>query len=268
MSIFDDLSKDSFFSRKATNKQTGGSARNKADVEAASDMTVRKKTDAEVASEFSAKKHEGGKESKGETSRNQTDREIASDIFARNQTGASGAPGMASGSMAGRDDAEFASDFDDNPNTGAVTDKKTAGTENTGVTGDTGMVDTGAGSDVTMKGKDTDAEFASDMAGFNRYSTQNYTHAGVTFSKLSEGEAKINYSGLLSQEGANEVIGVYGYGSNQNWENVSSVTLRKDPSGDFTATIPIVSGKNVNLAFKDTAENWDNNSGLNYTFVN
>ncbi len=114
-----------------------------------------------------------------------------------------------------------------------------------------------------------DEEIASDMmTETSQYGTQTYTHAGVVFNKISDREAKIDYTGLLKISGATEVTAVYGYGSNQNWENVSSVTLSKDASGRFIATIPIESGKNVNLAFKDAAQNWDNNSGLNYTFVN
>lgn len=115
-----------------------------------------------------------------------------------------------------------------------------------------------------------DTEFGSDMAGsgYSQYGTQTYSHAGVSFDKLSESEARISYSGLLSKSGADKVIGVYGYGSNQSWEDVSEVVLAKDYTGGFTATIPISRGKNINFAFKDSAENWDNNSGLNYTFVN
>lgn len=114
-----------------------------------------------------------------------------------------------------------------------------------------------------------DEEIASDyVTDRNQYGTQTYSHAGVAFNKLSDGEARIDYQGLLEKSGATEVTAVYGFGSNQNWENVSMVTLTKDASGKFVATVPIESGKNVNFAFRDPAQNWDNNSGLNYTFVN
>jgi hydrogenase maturation factor len=122
---------------------------------------------------------------------------------------------------------------------------------------------------VSFGSRMADEEIASDMmTETSQYGTQTYTHAGVAFNKISDREAKIDYTGLLQNSGATEVTAVYGYGSNQNWENVSTVTLSKDASGRFIATIPIESGKNVNLAFKDAAQNWDNNSGLNYTFVN
>jgi len=121
---------------------------------------------------------------------------------------------------------------------------------------------------MNPSGKNADTEFGSDMDGHGQYGTQTYTHAGVSFDKISDSMARITYSGLLAKSGADRVIGVYGYGSNQRWEDVSEVVMSKDSKGAFTATIPIVSGKNVNFAFKDSAENWDNNFGLNYTFVN
>lgn len=144
--------------------------------------------------------------------------------------------------------------------TGAATGTTAAGTTAAGTT---------AGG-MGLSGKSMNTEVASDMMGSNihQFGTQSYSNAGVSFHKISDREAKINYTGLLQQSGANNLTGVYGYGSNQNWENVSSVTFTKDTGGNFSATVPIQNGKNVNFAFKDAAENWDNNSGLNYTFVN
>jgi hypothetical protein len=112
-------------------------------------------------------------------------------------------------------------------------------------------------------------EYAEDLVSdVSRYGIQSYSKAGVTFEKLSETQGKISYSGLLAKCGAQEVCGVYGYGSNQNWENVSTIKLNKEAGDTFQAIIPVEQGKNINIAFKDPAENWDNNSGMNYTFVN
>ncbi|NLM74251.1 MAG: carbohydrate-binding family 25 protein [Clostridiaceae bacterium] len=105
---------------------------------------------------------------------------------------------------------------------------------------------------------------ASDVAPLG---VQSYSKAGVVFEKISENHARINYNGLLANCGAQRIIGVYGFGSNQKWENVSQAEFSKDGTG-FSAIIPIEQGKNLNVAFKDGAENWDNNSGMNYTFVN
>ncbi len=112
-------------------------------------------------------------------------------------------------------------------------------------------------------------EFSDDLVSdVSRYGIQSYSKAGVTFEKLSETQGKINYSGLLAKCGAQDVCGVFGHGSNQNWENVSTIQFNKEAEGSFQAIIPVEQGKNINIAFKDSAENWDNNSGMNYTFVN
>lgn len=102
----------------------------------------------------------------------------------------------------------------------------------------------------------------------SKYGIQSYSKSGVTFEKTSENQAKITYSGLLVKSGAQSVDAVYGYGSNQNWESVSTIPLNQESAGSYMAILPIEQGKNVNIVFKDCAENWDNNSGMNYTFVN
>lgn len=112
-------------------------------------------------------------------------------------------------------------------------------------------------------------EFSDDLiSDVSKYGIQSYSKAGVTFEKLSETQGKISYSGLLAKSGAPEVCGVYGFGSNQNWEAVTTLNLQKEGGDTFQAVIPVEQGKNINIAFKDSADNWDNNSGMNYTFVN
>ncbi len=112
-------------------------------------------------------------------------------------------------------------------------------------------------------------EFSDDLVSdVSQYGIQSYSKAGVTFEKLSDTQGRISYSGLLAKCGAQEVYGVFGFGSNQNWEAVSTMDFNKEGEGVFQAIIPVEQGKNINIAFKDSAENWDNNSGMNYTFVN
>jgi hypothetical protein len=123
------------------------------------------------------------------------------------------------------------------------------------------------------KEKKEDSDFNEEFSDYlmndvSRFSIQSYSKAGVSFEKLSETQAKISYSGLLAQSGAQDVSGMYGFGSNQKWENVNTLNLTKESDGTFAATVPIEQGKNINWAFRDSAENWDNNSGMNYTFVN
>ncbi|NLG87868.1 MAG: carbohydrate-binding family 25 protein [Clostridiaceae bacterium] len=95
---------------------------------------------------------------------------------------------------------------------------------------------------------------------------QRYQQNGVFFTKVSDNTATLKYEGLLAKCGADDVYTVIGFGSNTNWENVQ--TIRMSRSGNsFHADIPTMHGKNVNIAFKDSANNWDNNSGMNYTFI-
>lgn len=112
-------------------------------------------------------------------------------------------------------------------------------------------------------------EYSEDLtSNVSRYGIQSYSKSGVSFEKLSEAQAEVSYSGLLAKSGAQEVHGVYGFGSNQNWEGISTLQFKKEGEDSYKALIPIEQGKNINIAFKDSAENWDNNSGMNYTFVN
>lgn len=126
------------------------------------------------------------------------------------------------------------------------------------------------GSPEDINGKQTfKEEFSDDLVNdVSRYGIQSYSKAGVTYEKLSETQGKISYSGLLAQSGAQEVCGVFGFGSNQNWEAVTTLEFKKEGGDTFQAIIPVEQGKNINIAFKDSADNWDNNSGMNYTFVN
>lgn len=86
----------------------------------------------------------------------------------------------------------------------------------------------------------------------------------VTPNVLVNGDnASITYKGILNNSGANSVIMRVGFGDN--WENISDIEMKKTNDG-FEAALPIYSDKNVKLAFKDSANNWDNNGGRNYTF--
>lgn len=128
-------------------------------------------------------------------------------------------------------------------------------------------------SETLNKSQETSKKFKEEfseglMSDVSRFGIQSYSKAGITFEKLSDTQAKINYTGLLAKSGAQEVMGVYGFGSNQKWEDVSTLNMNKEGEGSYMGIIPVEQGKNINLAFKDTAENWDNNSGMNYTFVN
>lgn len=76
-------------------------------------------------------------------------------------------------------------------------------------------------------------------------------------------KVKIVYDGLLSKSGASHVYAHIGFGNR--WDNVQDVPMMKTPTG-FEATLPVYSSDSINVAFKDCANNWDNNSGLNYSY--
>lgn len=75
---------------------------------------------------------------------------------------------------------------------------------------------------------------------------------------------RITYNGMLANSNAQEVYAHVGYG-NANWNNVTDVKMTKTPKG-FEAVLPVYKAERLNLAFKDSADHWDNNSGMNYTF--
>jgi hypothetical protein len=77
---------------------------------------------------------------------------------------------------------------------------------------------------------------------------------------------KLVYEGILAKSGARDVFAVIGYGSNDNWEDINYYPMQHTGGTAFELMIPEKDGKSMNIAFKDGADNWDNNSGANYTF--
>jgi len=110
-------------------------------------------------------------------------------------------------------------------------------------------------------------EFREELSeNLSEFDSQPYRNNGVVFTRISDHTASVRYDGLLAQSGADDVYTVFGYGSNNNWENVQTIRMNRI-GNSFQAEIPTMPGANVNLAFKDSADHWDNNSGMNYTFV-
>lgn len=81
---------------------------------------------------------------------------------------------------------------------------------------------------------------------------------------LDEGNnLSLTYDGLLYKSGADVVFAHYGYGAR--WTNKNMVKMMRTDNG-FRANIPLSKSGTINMAFKDSAENWDNNNGQNYSF--
>lgn len=88
-----------------------------------------------------------------------------------------------------------------------------------------------------------------------------YSKNGINVDKEKK-EIRVTYNGLLAQSGADKVYAVCGYGSK--WSKQAIHEMRKTING-FETKFP-TDEKVVNVAFKDSANNWDNNSGRNYSF--
>ncbi len=97
-----------------------------------------------------------------------------------------------------------------------------------------------------------------------------YSNNGVQLSEVKEtpNVLKLTYSGLLARNGAGEIYSVIGYGDNQSWEDTNYFPMNKVDSQTFELVFPINKTGNINIAFKDGFNNWDNNSGNNYSFFN
>lgn len=102
--------------------------------------------------------------------------------------------------------------------------------------------------------------------GLDTFDNQPFQSNGISFTKVSDDMATIKYDGLLAKNGADDVYTVLGYGSNSQWEDVQTVRMNRF-GNSFHADVSTKHDNSVNLAFKDSAENWDNNCGMNYTFM-
>ena len=74
---------------------------------------------------------------------------------------------------------------------------------------------------------------------------------------------KITYTGKLFQDGSEEVFIHYGFGNN--WDNLNEVKMEKTELG-FQAEIELNSSDTLNLCFRNSNNEWDNNDGQNYIF--
>lgn len=86
----------------------------------------------------------------------------------------------------------------------------------------------------------------------------------VTPNVLAKGDrASVVYKGILKESGAETVYMHAGYG--ENWKHLQDIKMKKTKEG-FETELPITTDLPLKLAFRDSADNWDNNSNQNYTF--
>lgn len=80
---------------------------------------------------------------------------------------------------------------------------------------------------------------------------------------VENSKVKISYTGKLFEENSENVFIHYGYGLQ--WNNVSEIEMKKTELG-YQAEIELISNDSLNLCFRNSNNEWDNNNGENYSF--
>ena len=80
---------------------------------------------------------------------------------------------------------------------------------------------------------------------------------------IENNNVKISYTGKLFQNGSEEVFIHYGFGNN--WDNLNEIKMEKTELG-FQAEIELQSSETLNLCFRNSNNEWDNNESQNYIF--
>ena len=80
---------------------------------------------------------------------------------------------------------------------------------------------------------------------------------------IQNSNVKISYTGKLFQNGSDEVFIHYGFGDN--WDNVSDVPMNKTELG-FQVELELNNSDKLNVCFRNSINEWDNNEGQNYSF--
>lgn len=78
-------------------------------------------------------------------------------------------------------------------------------------------------------------------------------------------EVKIKYKGHLAASGADKIFLHAGYG-NEQWGNVMDIPMKKTRDGGWSISVQVSEPANFNFCFRDSAQNWDNNNGRNWSY--
>lgn len=78
---------------------------------------------------------------------------------------------------------------------------------------------------------------------------------------------RVKYSGHLSN-GAEEMYLHMGFGVPHMWQEIQEVVMQKGRNGAWEATLelPRDEDSSLNMCFRDSQFNWDNNEGLNWIY--
>ena len=80
---------------------------------------------------------------------------------------------------------------------------------------------------------------------------------------IENSTVKISYTGRFFQDNSEDVFIHYGFGNN--WDNLNEIKMEKSDLG-FQAEIELLSNDSLNLCFRNSNNEWDNNDGQNYVF--
>lgn len=78
-------------------------------------------------------------------------------------------------------------------------------------------------------------------------------------------EITVCYNGLLARSGADQVFLRTGYGLPNDWHRVHDYKMERTSEG-WQVNFPVDSASRLNFCFKDSANNWDNNDGRNWSY--
>ena len=80
---------------------------------------------------------------------------------------------------------------------------------------------------------------------------------------IQSSNVKISYTGKLFQNGSEEVFIHFGFGDN--WDGVSELPMTKTELG-FQSELQLNNSNKLNLCFRNSNNEWDNNDSQNYIF--
>jgi len=85
---------------------------------------------------------------------------------------------------------------------------------------------------------------------------------------ITAGESvHIIYTGLLSEKGADRVYLHAGYGPSHDWTKVRDYEMTRSKWGwEAVIDIDMEDEGRFNFCFHDSADNWDNNNGRNWSY--
>jgi hypothetical protein len=111
-------------------------------------------------------------------------------------------------------------------------------------------------------------EFASEISNdVKNNSTSDFcTKNGVCIEGTKD-SLKLVYNGILAKDGATDIYAVVVQGDNVNWEDAKYYPMNTSGYQTYELLLPVSGSKGINIAFKDGADNWDNNSGENYRLM-